>query len=155
MGFFDRLFGRKQRQQELPPPKTVQDPVFGRLEFDDESFWEGKVSFSPLDQEVDITVNAGPSGPEEWQRQWMRQIEAKFESFLPKIIDAVWEEVKDWPGGPEKGDLADEMELEGLHIVDNIDGKAGWTLTYYLDAIGHWPTIELAEWDIQYVMIDG
>ncbi len=95
MGLFDR-FKR--------PKRTCEDPVFGHLEYDDQSCWNGNVLFGPTADEIAVAIVTGGPEPDEVHRALFRDLSERYRSLQPDIAKALfdlWEpHLKEWHTEP-------------------------------------------------------
>lgn len=151
MGLIGKLLGVFQKSQ----PAGLDDPVFGKLRFEDAGFWECNVDFAPLQRQVEVLIESDDSGPSAAQRDWYQNIEANYLSALPLIIDAAYVQVQQWDETIARDALPDMLNLETISINACDRDKHQWELTYFCGCIEHWVNVTLCNWICENVLIDG
>lgn len=69
-------------------PKTIDDTDFGRMTYMD-SYWEGQCTFPPTGERVEYFVDAGPDGPTDGNRMFLRDICAEYAVLLARAHTVV------------------------------------------------------------------
>jgi hypothetical protein len=82
MGLFDRFKG---------PKRTCVDPVFGHLEYDNKSCWNGNVLFSPTANEIAVAVVTGGPEPDDVHRALFRELSERYGALQPYISKALFD----------------------------------------------------------------
>ena len=136
-------------------PLTLDDPVFGKMRFQKVGFWEGKVQFKPLSSEVEVLIDADPDGPTEEQRRWFKEIEGRYSSFLPQIIDAAMPRIREWNKELTKDKMLSELKLETISVNKCAQGKHEWDITFHSESLEHWVNVAFTEWAGTQATIDG
>ncbi|HZD40385.1 MAG TPA: hypothetical protein VE131_06660 [Terriglobales bacterium] len=87
------------------PKRTCHDPIFGQLEFDNQSCWNGTVFFGPTANEIAVAVVTGGPEPDDGHRTLFREICERYGALQPDIARALfdlWEPYrKEWPAESE------------------------------------------------------
>lgn len=136
-------------------PLTLNDPVFGSLRFQKVGIWEGKVQFKPLSVEVEVLVDADSTGPTEEQRRWFKEVELRYPSLLPEIVEGAMPRIQEWNGDLTKDKMLQELILESISINKCESGRHEWDLTFNSESLDHWVIVTLADWITMDTIIDG
>lgn len=136
-------------------PIMLNDPVFGTLRFQKVGFWEGKVQFKPLSSEIEVLVDGDATGPTEEQRRWFKEIEEKYTSFLPQIIDTAMPQIQEWNKELTKEKMLKDLKLETISVNKCEPGKHEWDITFNSESLEHWVSVEFTDWTGNQTTIDG
>jgi hypothetical protein len=136
-------------------PLTINDPVFGTLRFQKVGFWEGKVHFKPLSVEVEVLVDADSTGPTEEQRRWFKEVELKYPSLLPEIVEGAMPRIQEWNVDLTKDKMLQELKLESISVNKCESGRHEWDLTFNSESLEHWVSVTLTDWTATKTTIDG
>ena len=115
MGFFqtieDFVFGK---------PITINDPVFGKLEFAKRfSHWNGLEYFPLGADKIRVTVDAGLDGPSAEQRERFREFVLRWAELRRQITPLAFEELKGWVDGSREW-YAKNNDKEGLAALPEL-----------------------------------
>lgn len=130
MGLFDR-FKR--------PKRTCEDPVFGHLEYDNHSCWNGNVLFSPTANEIAVAVVTGGPAPDDVHRALFRDLSDRYRALQPDIAKALFDllepHLKEWHNEsepPPKSLPRSADDMERVTLLDYLTIKPGpsFQLTY-------------------------
>ena len=130
MGLFDRFKG---------PKRTCEDPVFGHLEYDNQSCWNGTVRFTPTANEIAVGILTDGPEPDDMHRALFREISERYRALQPDIAKSLfvlWEpHLKEWSSESESPPKSlprstdDMMRMTQLdHLA--IDPGPSFQLTY-------------------------
>lgn len=112
-----RWFGRKA-------PRTVDDPVFGRLTLRQHSGWYGEVSSPISGERLVVSISSLDEPPGAQDRQAFSEFVARFPQLVPALSSELFEllepstRIPGWEGPtPETAEeLWKMVRLESLHI---------------------------------------
>ncbi len=66
--------------------RTIHDPALGTLRsFGDAGVWEGAVPFAPTGEQVDLSLDARPTGPTAEQQRFPAELARRYGALLPEI----------------------------------------------------------------------
>jgi hypothetical protein len=119
------------------PKRTCEDPVFGRLEFDKKSCWNGTVLFGPTANEVMVSVVTGGPKPDEVHRAHFQDLSERYRALQQDIAKALfdlWE--------PYRKECPTESELTPKSLPRSADDMAQVTQLDHL-AIKPGPSFKL------------
>ena len=136
-------------------PLTLVDPVFGTLRYQKVGFWEGKVRFQPLSEEIEVLVDGDATGPTGEQGRWFKEIEGRYASFLPQIVDSAMPRIHEWNKELTKDKMLKELKLETISVNKCESGQHEWEVTFYSDSLEHWVNVTFIDWKASQAMIDG
>jgi len=71
--------------------RTFEDPVFGRLEYDNRCVWNGTVRFRPTSAEIGVAIETGGSEPGDVHRTRFRELEERWSILAPSLARALFE----------------------------------------------------------------
>lgn len=72
--------------KDLVRPIRITDPRFGQLRYLRAArFWEGRVAFPPIANDVEILIDGEPSGPMPQQRAFFDELQTRYESLWPEL----------------------------------------------------------------------
>jgi hypothetical protein len=92
MGFFN-IFKK---------PNKIKDKFFGELTLMEiknnpaNSYFEGKVFFRPINEQIECSIDADFTGPTDEQRAFFKRIESSFEQLILKSKPLIEEEFNNW-----------------------------------------------------------
>jgi hypothetical protein len=116
MGLFDRFKG---------PKRTCEDPVFGHLEYDNQSCWNGNVLFSPTAKEIAVAVVTGGPEPDDVHRALFRELSERYGALQPHIAKALfdlWEpHLTEWDSEPESPSKSPPRSADDMERVTQLD----------------------------------
>jgi hypothetical protein len=148
VGFLDSL--RKALR-----PLRIQDPFFGNLRYQSAGFWEGRKRLEPIGADVEVTIDAGEEGPCEANREFYRQLEARYPELEPKIERILFEELKTWDDEAPSGGIREEFTLEGVDVPRVDASPLEWEIIYPSKTTGHFFSVRMNGWEPVEVRVDG
>jgi len=158
MGLFDRFKG---------PKRIYEDPVFGQLEFDNKSCWNGTVLFGPTANEVMVSVVTGGPKPDEVHRAYFRELNERYWALQPDIAKALfdlWEPyLKEWPTESELPPKSLPRSADDMWQVTQLDHLAiqagsSFQLTYGFRSEVGWDdamlSVKIENWQVSPESLD-
>jgi hypothetical protein len=131
-----RLFARFR-------PLRLVDPVFGSLRFQRVGFWEGRVTFTPTQSEVEVLLDGGPLGPSEAQRHFFTELSSRFHATLPALVKAMRERLASYQG-PRKAQT-ESFTLVCIGLPADPSESSSCELSFE-DASGFHYTVPISGW---------
>ena len=150
MGILKKLF------QQLRPI-YMDDPFFGRMEFEKVGFWATHTLFKPLGREVEVIVLAGETGPIEAQRELYRELERRYEALSEMIIGAIITEAKEeglWKPESSRESLRKDLRVDTLVVRPQNDSNVRWEITCWVSSIGRMALLFFRNWQIERVLLE-
>lgn len=81
--------------KDLLRPIRRTDAQFGSLRYlRDARFWEGRGVFAPIAAEVEVLIPSEPSGPTDEQRAFFNEIQTRYESLWPDVLNVLETEAR-------------------------------------------------------------
>lgn len=139
--------------------KKFVDDLFGELSyitFKDisKNFYDGTITFGS--QQIGVILNADESGPTKQQKEFYTRLRDDFTAFKNEIIIPYLKKgLKDWEDKTENLDFDKELIIDGISIPRITNKPVQWSLTFYLNEIGHYVTIEFTDRNPKSIMVDG
>ena len=136
-------------------PLRISDPFFGDLRYQRHAcFWEGCKLFSPVNREVEFTLEADEQGPTEQQRQFFRDLESRYPELSHPVEKLLLEERTMWTQEPLTGSVWDEFVLEGFDIPKCDAPRLNWELGFQSSSSGYCYMVAMSGWEPQSVHVD-
>ena len=135
--------------KDLFSPIRIVNPFFGQLRYlRDAKFWEGKISFAPLQKQVEILIDGNPIGPSEEQAEHYQTIESRYNEIWPHVENLLKSKVHEI-----KLENIKSFELVCISIPE--DSTSGFELSYetdpeswhFLVIMKNWSPIEIVAED--------
>jgi hypothetical protein len=133
----------------------IDDPFFGSLRGQGHGVWEGKRRFAPLGAEIEVIIDAGESGPGEGEREFFRQLEAKYPELEPRIAGLLEREIARWEGKPLAGRVWDEFAIESIEVPRSGPADPEWEIVYPSKSTEHYFCVPMRGWEPGKVRVDG
>lgn len=115
------------------------DYLFGLMKFRGffgAGFWEGEIDFAPAGRRIKIYVPGGRSGIPEKQREFYRELKARYASMLDEIdriladLPDVYDGEQDTFASRDGRPAGDDFELESVTFPKMEDVERKWWLEY-------------------------
>jgi hypothetical protein len=140
-------FFRRVREKILPV--TIDDPLFGRLKsWKNFGLWFGRVHFRPIDCDIDFQIPADENGPQEYQRQFFRELDTKYHELLPIFELALTDEYGRWMKKPLPTNIWNEFSVWVLDLPEKDTTPREWSITFSSKSIDGQFTIFMNDWAI-------
>jgi hypothetical protein len=149
MGLFDRL-------GKLFQGKWLDDPLFGRIRFQSSGFWEGHAHFRPAGKAVEVLIDGGEEGPTEKQREFFRDLEARYPQLAERLGDVLLRELASWTEKEySRAEVWNLFTLAAISIPDPRAVPLEWELTYETSADGHSFDVAMRGFEPEGVTVNG
>lgn len=144
-----RLFKRFQ-------PTTVEDPSFGTLTNDKYGNWNGRVSFAPLQREIDVIVRLTPeTPPTQEHREFLEQITERWPDIHKNLRDTLFEDLDDWEDGTTMEQLFDSLKFDAFSFWDLDARPRNWEIGATTPLDDHIFGIMMKDFDHEGFRMDG
>jgi len=138
-------------------PIYMEDPFFGRIEFEKVGFWVASPLFKPLGTRVEVLIGADENGPVEADREFYREIERRYETLFEVILDAIIKEAKEealWKPEFSRESLRKDLRLDTININPQDQGDGRWDITCWVSSIRRMATLLFRNWTIEDVLLE-
>ena len=142
-------------------PTIVHDEFFGTLrlmDFKDASknYFEGKGHFAPTGNTTEYLIEAERKGPTEEQRQFYRDLQAKFTQYIECMKPLIEDEFRNWKEDFTMKDFNREFELVGITIPRFDKQPLIWDMAFTtIHDLNHHVTIDFVGNHPNGILIDG
>jgi hypothetical protein len=128
-----------QRLREIFRQRTIDDPAFGKLGYHRGSrAWEGALIPPFAEIEVGLVVEAGEVGPTEQQREFYRQLAARYPELRTPIEDVLLEMLQNWDASIGREEVWTRFTLESMSIPRLTGDDRSWEFCYTLSGDPHY-----------------
>ena len=142
-------------------PTIIHDDVFGLLRFMEfknasSSYFEGKGYFTPTNSEIQFIIRAGIDGPSEKQKEFYRNVESKYTTYIEKMKLVIEAEFRNWKDEFAIQDFNNEFKLVCINIPAIGTTPITWDLAFTtIHDLNHHVTVEFINDEPTGVLIDG
>ncbi len=143
------------RLKKIFAPLTKDDPFFGQIRFQKAGFWEAKRHFAPEGREYEMTIAGGETRPTASQRDFYRELEARYPGLKAEIAQELLAQLRNWREELAPPDVWAYFSLESFGLPDLDAGETIWELIYELKDDGHLFCVVLDGWAIRGIRIEG
>lgn len=151
MGLFD-LF----RRAPSKPDPVLTHPVFGEIRLVDDQLWEGgRVQFPPLGVEIEVSINAPESGPDERHVIFVREFVARWSEILGAAEPIARRTLTRWVEAPDRGEIWPRLRLESFNVRAELKPDTEWELIFWCEEASHWLCFVMMGWKPVDAFVDG
>ena len=153
MGIFDFLFKK---------PYVIEDDFFGTLRYyeikkmPENSYFDGKRHFKPIDTTVDLTIDADKTGPTQTQKDFFKKIEDEFSMIISNITPMIEDLFQNWKEDFKIQDFNREFPTIFLSIPRCETQPNNWEISFAtIHDQNHIIGITMKDWIPQDIVMDG
>ena len=145
-----------ERLRRIFRPLVVEDPTFGKLVYRPGTrAWEGAVEPAFAEYEVGLLVEADESGPVERQRDFYRELTARYSELHNTIEDILLEQLQNWDPSIGRDEIWARFTLESMSVPRLSGDDRKWELCYTLSEDPHYFCVMFDDWNVEGVRVDG
>ena len=134
----------------------MEDPTFGTLTNDKYGNWSGRVSFAPLQSEIDVIVRLTPeSPPTQEHREFLERITERWPEIHKKLRDTLFEDLDDWEDGTTMEQLFDSLDFDAFSFWDLNARPCSWEIGATTPLDDHIFGIMMKDFDHEGFRMDG
>lgn len=105
--------------------------------------------------EVGLLVEADEDGPSERQREFYRELTARYSELRAAIEDDLLEQLKNWDSSIDRKEVWERFTLESMSISKLSDDDRNLELCYTLSDNPHYFCVILEDWSVEGIRVDG
>ncbi len=117
--------------------------------------YDGECLFLPLNLMIGIGLNADEQGPSTQQKEFYKEIQAKYDELREILRPVLNAELINWYNGKTIEDFDSELELESIMLPRFNGEDVEWSISYVVHKIDHWATVTLEGFEPKHLVIDG
>jgi len=146
----------------IKKPNKIQDEFFGELTPMEmksnpaDSYFEGKIFFRPINEQIECFIAADLTGPTDEQRAFFRKVESSFEQLILKSKPFIEEEFNNWKDSFEIKDFKNEFKIVSILIPQKETYPSIWDMSFEtIHDANHLITINFEDFNVSGILIDG
>ena len=140
----------------------IDDEFFGEIRFfriknkSLDGYFEGFKHFSPLQKDIELSLDANEVGPTQKQKDFYLDVEAKYHLLINDIKIELEELFRNIIDSFIIKNFHNEFNLIGITLPNFIESPLEWELTYEtIHDKNHIFTICYEDWNIESIRMDG
>jgi hypothetical protein len=153
MGFFSNLFKKKP---------VIIDPFWGKMTFikinkkPEANYIECKPFFEPINQNIEVFIDAETSEPSVEQKQFFLKIQKNYQEITKLVTPIIENEFQNWKDGMKVIDFSKEFTPVGITLPRFEKTPINWSISFEtVHDLDHQIEITMQDFEAIGILIDG